>query len=319
MGLNIFREALLPPEMANWRFDRAAAGLFPEFSRTRLQHWIEIGALTADGSARLSRDTLSAGTRICLCAEAKEEGSWQPEPIPFRTVYEDEFLVVVDKAAGMVVHPAPGHRENTLANALLHRYPELREVPRAGIVHRLDQNTSGLLVVARSLTAHTSLVRQLQERQVRREYDAVVNGVMTGGCTVDAPIGRDPVRRTRMAVRSGGREARTRCRVLCRFRAHTHLRAILETGRTHQVRVHMAHLGHPLIGDAPYGGRMRLPPGAGEGLKECLRAFRRQALHARTLGLAHPEDGRPSEWQSPLPADMQQLLDALQRDAEENA
>ena len=321
MRLYIHREAVLPPEMAHWRFDRAAAGLFPEFSRTSLQHWIEAGTLTADGCTRRSRDLLAAGTRLCLRAEAQtEEGdSWQPKSLPFRTVYEDEFIVVVDKAAGMVVHPAPGHRQDTLANALLHRYPELSAVPRAGIVHRIDRYTSGLLAVARSLGARDSLVRQLQKRQVRREYDAVVYGVMTGGCTVDAPIGRDTVRRTRMAVRPDGREAQTHCRVRHRFRDHTRIRATLETGRTHQVRVHMMHLGHPLVGDTLYGGRLRLPPGAGENLKDCLRAFRRQALHAATLGFAHPQDGRPCEWQSPLPADMQQLLHALNQDAQEHS
>ena len=302
--------------MAHWRFDRAAASLFPEFSRTRLQHWIRIGALTADGRTCRSRDTLPAGTRLCLQVQPQGRDDWQPEAIDFRTVHEDACLLVVDKAAGMVVHPAPGHRDDTLANALLHRYPELASVPRAGIVHRIDRDTSGLLAVARNLAAHTSLVRQLQARQVQREYDAVVGGVMTGGGSVDVPVGRDPVRRTRMAVRSGGRMARTHYRVLRRFRAHTRIRAVLDTGRTHQVRVHMAYLGHPLAGDALYGGRPRFPAGAEPALQECLRSFRRQALHAAQLGLAHPQDGRRCEWRSPLPADMQQLLEVLAQDAE---
>ena len=239
--------------------------------------------------------------------------------MPVAVLYEDADLLVVDKPAGLVVHPAAGNPDRTLVNALLHRDPDLARLPRSGIVHRIDKDTSGLLVVARTLRAHRSLVEQLREHAVVREYEAVAMGVLTGGGTVDAPIGRDPRHRTRMAVVAGGRPAVTHYRVVARFRAHTHVRVRLETGRTHQVRVHLAHLHHPLVGDPVYGGRLRIPAGCSPELAEALRAFRRQALHAARLELTHPANGAPLHWESPLPADLRALLASLAKDLEPGA
>ena len=239
--------------------------------------------------------------------------------MPLEILYEDSALIVLNKPPGLVVHPGAGNREGTLVNALLHHAPELANVPRAGVVHRLDKDTSGLLVVARTLAAHTHLVAQLQARTVKREYFAIVAGVMTAGGTIEAPVGRHPSERTRMAVVVGGREAVTHYRVLERFRGHTYVRVNLETGRTHQIRVHMAHLHYPLVGDPTYGGRLRLPADSSSTLREALRHFKRQALHAGVLGLIHPESGAALQWDAPLPADMQQLLEALRSDAESEA
>jgi 23S rRNA pseudouridine1911/1915/1917 synthase len=243
---------------------------------------------------------------------------WEPEPIDLDIVYEDEAILVINKPAGLVVHPASGNWQGTLLNALLHHDASLDTVPRAGIVHRLDKETSGLLVVARTLEAQTSLVEQLQERSLTREYDAVINGVLTGGGKVDAPIGRHPVDRKRMAVVGNGKPAVTHYRVAERFRAHTHIKVKLETGRTHQIRVHMAYLKHPLIGDPVYGGRLRMPPASGEMMQQMLRRFPRQALHASRLGLLHPVSGEYMEWEMPLPEDMVQLLEVLRQDVVEH-
>jgi 23S rRNA pseudouridine1911/1915/1917 synthase len=232
-------------------------------------------------------------------------------------VYEDQHLLVINKPAGLVVHPAAGHADGTLVNALLNYAPEVENLPRAGIVHRLDKDTSGIMVVARSLIAHTSLVEQLQERTMGREYEAVVVGTMTGGATVDAPIGRHPTDRKKMAVVAAGKPAVTHYRLLERFAAHTHIRCKLESGRTHQIRVHMAHVRHPLVGDPAYGGRLRLPKGTTEELREELARFQRQALHARQLTLEHPETGAILTWETPLPADMVQLIAALRKHAAE--
>jgi 23S rRNA pseudouridine1911/1915/1917 synthase len=237
-----------------------------------------------------------------------------PEALPLAIVYEDAAILVVNKPAGLVVHPGAGNRAGTLQNALLHHAPELVQLPRAGLVHRLDKQTSGLLVVARTLEAHTRLVAALQAREFAREYAAVVSGVMTGGGTVDAPLGRHATDRLRMSVREGGREAVTHYRVLKRFRAHTHISVQLETGRTHQIRVHMAHIRYPLVGDPVYGRRVALPPAASPLLKQTLQDFHRQALHARRLGLKHPLSGESMHWEAPLPQDMQDLLAALADD-----
>jgi len=222
---------------------------------------------------------------------------------------------VIDKPAGLVVHPGAGNAAGTLQNALLHFDPELANLPRGGIVHRLDKDTSGLLVVARTLKAHTALVRALEVHEVEREYEAVCVGVMTGGGTVEAPIGRHPVDRLRQAIREDGREATTHYRVIQRFRGHTHLRLQLETGRTHQIRVHMAHIHYPLVGDRVYGGRLLLPKGASVELVEMLRGFKRQALHAARLAFEHPVNRKPVECVAPLPEDLQELLQGLAKDA----
>ncbi len=307
--------ALVPEEAAGKRLDQVLAELFPDYSRSRLQQWVKGGQVLVDGRQPRPRDKVWGGEQVAVSAMVEVETDWQGEPIPLDIVYEDEALLVLNKPPGMVVHPAAGNREGTLVNALLHYAPELQHVPRAGIVHRLDKDTSGLLVVARTLESHTALVAQLQARSVSREYQAVVMGVLTAGGTVDAPIGRHPVQRKRMAVVESGREAVSHYRVVERFRAHTHVTVRLETGRTHQIRVHMASIRHPLVGDPVYGGRLRLPAGASEPLKAALRGFKRQALHAAALGLDHPRTGEPITWSVPLPDDLVQLLEVLRDDA----
>ncbi len=310
-------QAQVPESLAGRRLDQILAELFPDFSRSRLQHWVKDGAVRVDGKSMRPRDKLYGGEEIAVEVKLEPETAFEPEPIPLDIVYEDEAIMVINKPAGLVVHPAAGNWQGTLLNALLHHAPQLATVPRAGIVHRLDKETTGLLVVAKTLEAQTALVEQLQERRFTREYDAVVNGVLTGGGVVSAPMGRHPVDRKRMAVvRSGGKPAVTHYRVEERFRTHTHLKIRLETGRTHQIRVHMAHLRYPLIGDPVYGGRLRLPPASGELLQETLRRFHRQALHASRLGLEHPTTGEYMEWQAPIPEDMQRLITVLREDAQ---
>lgn len=308
----IQQTARVPDALAGMRLDQVAASLFPDWSRARLQEWIRRGWLTVDRAARKPRDKLHGGEILTLAASLEAEGDWAPQPIALDVVHADAELIVLNKPAGLVVHPAAGHRDGTLVNALIHHYPELGNLPRAGIVHRLDKDTTGLMVVARTLTAHKLLVEQLQARSVSREYEAVVQGVPTAGGTVDAPIGRHPTQRQRMAVVAAGKPARTHYRVIHRYAGHTHLRCMLETGRTHQIRVHMAHIHHPLVGDSLYGGRPRPMAGASAALIEYLRAFPRQALHARRLGLVHPASGETCAWESPLPEDFQRLLQVLQ-------
>lgn len=310
--------ATVPVESAGQRFDQVLAQLWPDFSRTRLQQWLKEDKVTLDGKIPRGKDKVWGGECIALAVEAALEDTeaigWGPQELPVDVVYQDEQILVVNKAAGVVVHPGAGNRELTLVNALLHRFPELAKIPRAGIIHRLDKDTSGLLVVARSLAAHHGLVEQIQAREFEREYRAVVLGIMTAGGTVDAPINRHPVHRTRMAVSAGGRESVTHYRVMERFRIHTYIRLNLETGRTHQIRVHMAHVDHPLVGDPTYGGRLRLPRGASLELSETLRGFKRQALHAAALGLTHPKSGETLRWEAPVPDDMLNLLAKLRED-----
>ncbi len=307
--------ATVPPELGGRRLDQALAQLFGEYSRARLQQWIREGRVWVNGEHRRARDKVLAGDAVTLEPVAEPCLRWEPQAIPLDIVYEDESIIVINKAAGQVVHPAAGNPRDTLVNALLHHAPELERVPRAGVVHRLDKDTTGLLVVARTLSAQHHLVAQLQARAFEREYRAVVSGVPTGGGTIDAPIGRHPVHRTRMAVVRNGKPAITHYRVLERYRAHSLLSVRLETGRTHQIRVHMAHVRHPLVGDPVYGGRPRPPAGAGEAARAALQAFPRQALHARRLGLRHPASGEPRVWEAPLPADMQALITVLREDA----
>lgn len=308
---------IIPPEQAGQRLDQALAALLPDYSRSRLKAWIESGEVRVDGAVKRPRDKVFGGESIALIAALPAETRAAPQDIPLVLVHEDRHVFVVDKPAGLVVHPGAGNPHSTLQNALLALDRKLAILPRAGIVHRLDKDTSGLLVVARTLPAHTALVRMLGEREVHREYEAICRGVMTAGGTVDAPIDRHPTDRVRMAVRDGGRESVTHYRVIKRFRAHTHVRVQLETGRTHQIRVHLAHAGFPIVGDRVYGGRLALPKGVSEALRQALREFPRQALHAARLKFDHPVTGRPVECQSPLPADMRGLLDMLA--AEERA
>ncbi|XKH00093.1 23S rRNA pseudouridine(1911/1915/1917) synthase RluD [Marinobacter nauticus] len=307
----------VPPELSGKRLDQAAAELVSEHSRSRLQSWIKSGALTVNGKKCKPRDKVMLDDQLELDAEPEAQVTWEAEPISLDVVYEDEHLLVINKPAGLVVHPAAGHAAGTLVNALLNYAPEVENLPRAGIVHRLDKDTSGIMVVARSLVAHTSLVEQLQTRTMGREYEAVVVGTLTGGATVDAPIGRHPTDRKRMAVVPTGKPAVTHYRLVERFAAHTHIRCKLESGRTHQIRVHMAHVRHPLVGDPVYGGRLRLPKGTSDELREVLAAFNRQALHAQQLTLEHPETGEILSWEAPLPEDMVKLIEALRKHAKE--
>lgn len=315
----ITRRVVVPPDLAGKRLDQAAAALLGEFSRTRLRAWIDSGELTVGGAGAVPREKVRGGEELRLDAALEPVGTVEAERIPVDVVHRDEQILVVDKPAGLVVHPGAGNSSGTLQNALLHLDPALAAVPRAGLVHRLDKDTSGLMVVARTLEAHSALASQLERRQVKRTYQAVCNGVLTGGGEVDAAIGRHRRDRTRMAVRDDGRPARTRYRVLARFRAHTLLELELDTGRTHQIRVHMAHIHSPLVGDPAYGGRPKLPPQPTEALKRLLQSFPRQALHATELELEHPASGRTLAFSSPLPDDIAGLLAALVADRDAHA
>jgi 23S rRNA pseudouridine1911/1915/1917 synthase len=315
MSQSIHLSVRIPEHLRGHRLDQALAELVPDYSRSRLQQWIRAGQVTLDRRVPKTRDRVQGGEQVRIEAEIVPESAVEAQAIPLSVVYEDVDLLVINKPPGLVVHPAAGNPDGTLQNALLHHDPALAALPRAGIVHRLDKDTSGLMMVARNLAAHNRLVAALQAREVHREYLAVVNTVLTAGGEVDAPIGRHPVDRKRMAVVSGGKPARTRYRVLERYRAHSLVRLQLETGRTHQIRVHMAHIHCPLVGDPVYGGRLRLPRAAGEALREALQAFRRQALHALRLSLTHPGSGAPVSWEVPPPADLQALIEVLRRDA----
>ena len=316
MTETINRQEIVPADLNYARFDQAASALFPEYSRSRLQSWIKGGQLTANHSSCRPRDKVHKGDVLTLQAELQPEGRFEAEAIALDIVYEDDDIIVINKPAGLVVHPGAGNPSGTLLNALLSHCPSIDSVPRAGIVHRLDRDTTGLMVVAKTLRAHADLVAQLQARDVHREYDAVVMGSMTGGGKVEEPMGRHPQQRTKMAVvQFGGKEAITHYRLQKRYRDHCHVRCFLETGRTHQIRVHMAHIRHPLVGDATYAGRPRLPKGASDALVNMLRSFPRQALHACKLELEHPISGDTMSWEVPLPDDMQALLAVL--DAEE--
>jgi 23S rRNA pseudouridine1911/1915/1917 synthase len=309
-------EATIPLSDAGRRFDQALAGLFPDFSRSRLAEWIKSGDALLDGAKVRPRDPVKGGELVSVAAVGVIETRALPEDIPLEILHVDSDVLVVNKPAGLVVHPGAGNPRGTLANALLHFDAKLAEVPRAGIVHRLDKDTSGLMVVARNLRAHAALVDQLSKREVHRQYLAVAFGRMVAGGTVHAPIGRHPNDRIRMAVlREGqGRDAITHYRVRERFRAHSLIECRLETGRTHQIRVHMAHVKHPLVGDPLYGGGLKLPRGATPDLTTTLQGFRRQALHAETLAFVHPGSGETLSVSAPVPADFNALLEALRRD-----
>ncbi len=308
-------EASVPMESAGRRFDQVLAELFPDFSRSRLSEWIKSGDALLDGRQVKPKEAVRGGEPITLSVRLETETHALPEDIALEIVHQDEDVLVINKPAGLVVHPGAGNPRGTLVNALLHFDPKLAELPRAGIVHRLDKDTSGLMVVARTLRAHTSLVEQLSGREVHRQYLAVVQGTMVAGNTVDAPIGRHPTDRVRMAVlKEGGRDAVTHYRLREKFRAHTLVECRLETGRTHQIRVHMAYVRHPIVGDPLYGGAFRLPKGATEALVARLHGFRRQALHAEKLSFVHPGSGETLTLQAPMPADMQALVLDLRED-----
>ena len=306
----------IPPELAGSRLDSALARLLPQHSRTRIKGWIEEGAVLVGRQRSRPRDLVEAGARIRVqMTSAEPAAEIQAETIPLRLAHEDADVLVIDKPAGLVVHPGAGNPSHTLQNALLGYDPKLALLPRAGLIHRLDKDTSGLLVVARNAEAQTSLARQLMARTMSRAYLAVCVGVMTGGGTIDAPIGRNRSDRLRMAVRESGRPAVTHYRVIERFRAHSYLSVQLETGRTHQIRLHLSHLKYPIVGDPVYGGRFAQPKGAGQSLVDTLRAFKRQALHAAALGFDHPRTGKRLGFASLVPEDFGKLLRALRDDA----
>jgi 23S rRNA pseudouridine1911/1915/1917 synthase len=304
----------LPGNLAGLRLDQALARALPQYSRARLQGWIEAGAIEVDGRQLRAKDKVLGGEQVHIEARLEADEQVAAEAMPLEVVFKDKALFVINKPPGMVVHPGAGNARHTLQNALLALDPKLAVVPRAGLVHRLDKDTSGLLVVARTPEVHTTLVAALAEREVERHYIAVCTGVMTGGGTVDEPIGRHRSQRTRMAIRSDGRPSVTHYRLMKRFRAHTLVRVELESGRTHQIRVHLAHIGYPVVGDPVYGGRRRFPAGASAALTTELNKFKRQALHAAHLKLVHPTTGRDIEWEAPLPADMAHLVAVLEAD-----
>lgn len=303
-------EAEIPGELNGKRLDQALAVLFAEHSRSRLKEWIEKGQVLVNGVTRRPRDKVVEGDKIAIAAEQEVLAEWTGEELPLDIIYEDGEILVINKPANLVVHPAAGNRKGTLVNALLHYCPALAHIPRAGVVHRLDKDTTGLMVVAKTLTAQTHLVNQLQRRTVKRIYEAMVYGVLTAGGTLNEPIARHPKDRTKMAVVEGGKPAVTHYRLIEKFKHHTHLRIQLETGRTHQIRVHMAYIQHPVIGDKVYGS-LRMPPKAPTEIQNALRAFPRQALHARSLGLIHPVTEQEMSWESPLNDDMKNLINVL--------
>ncbi|MEG2554350.1 MAG: 23S rRNA pseudouridine(1911/1915/1917) synthase RluD, partial [Hafnia sp.] len=300
------------------RLDQALAELFPDYSRSRIKEWILDDRVKVNGKIiNKPKEKVLGGEEIAIDALIEEEARWEPQNIPLDIVYEDSDILVINKPRDLVVHPGAGNPDGTILNALLYYYPEIVDVPRAGIVHRLDKDTTGLMVVAKTVPAQTRLVEALQAREITREYEAVAIGTMTAGGTVEEPISRHPTKRTHMAVHPMGKPAVTHYRIMEHFRAHTRLRLRLETGRTHQIRVHMSHISHPLVGDPLYGGRPRPPKGASEEFITILRGFDRQALHATMLRLYHPISGIQMEWHAPLPQDMVDLISALQADTEE--
>ena len=305
----------IPPELAGQRLDQALAALFADITRSQLQQWIEDGRVLLNGRVPRKRDKVKEGDAVEILAPPPAEGGWKAQAIPLEIVHEDGDILVINKPPGLVVHPGAGNPEGTLLNALLNHAPALAVLPRAGIVHRLDKDTSGLMVVAKTERARQHLIEQLQEHSVEREYLTIVNGVMVAGGTIDAPIGRHRTQRTRMAVSERGKPAVSHYRVMKKYRAHTLVQVKLESGRTHQIRVHMAHLHYPVVGDPVYGGRLKIPAGADERLKNELRCFKRQALHALKLSLTHPGTGKRVQWATSVPEDMSKLMEALALDA----
>ena len=307
--------AEVQPEQMGHRLDQTLAELFPEYSRSRLKTWIEADLVKLnDRITNIPREKVLGGEKIEITVEVEDETRFEPENIPLNIVYEDDDIIVINKPKDLVVHPGAGNPNGTVLNALLYHYPPIAEVPRAGIVHRLDKDTTGLMVVAKTIPAQTKLVRDLQKRKITREYEAIASGIMTKGGTVDQPMARHATKRTLMAVHPMGKPAVTHYRIMENYRNYTRLRLRLETGRTHQIRVHMAHIAHPLLGDQTYGGRPRPPKNASEDFMEVLRNFKRQALHAVMLRLAHPITGEMMEWYAPLPDDFVELLNTLKAD-----
>ena len=303
----------VPAEFAGLRLDQALARMFPEYSRSRLKDWLLAGGITVEGGPKRPKDAVSGGEIVNFEPQVEVNVQAEAEPIALDIVHEDAELLVVNKPAGLVVHPGAGNPAGTLMNGLLHHLAALEEIPRAGIIHRLDKDTSGLLLVAKTLTTHTALVRLLAEREIERHYLAVCNGVLTGGGTIREPIGRHPVDRKRQSVQQSGKDAVTHYTVKERFSAFTYVNVKLETGRTHQIRVHFAHRRHALVGDQVYGGRLALPKGASDELVQLLRHFKRQALHATRLAFEHPVTGATIDLSVEPPSDLLLLIDAMRR------
>lgn len=317
MSQKIQHQLIIPTECAGQRLDQALTVLLSDYSRSQIKGWLESGELLVEGKSQKPKYKVSGGEQIDLCAQIEASEHWGAQDVPLDIVYEDDDILVLNKPVGLVVHPGAGTPDGTLLNGLLHHDLALATLPRAGVVHRLDKDTSGLMVVAKTLSARKSLVEQLQAHTVSREYVAVVEGCLTIGFTVNKPIGRHPKQRTKMAVapQGMGKPAITHVRVVERFRSHTLVQVRLETGRTHQIRVHMADRRHPLVGDPTYGCRLKLPKQASEELINCLRSFTRQALHARRLSLTHPTTGKIMSWQVDIPEDMEHLIHLLRENA----
>jgi 23S rRNA pseudouridine1911/1915/1917 synthase len=304
-------KVIIPERFAGCRIDTALSEMLPDYSRSKISAWVKSGRALIKEKSFKPKDKVVGGEIVNLTMLKERSVNWIAEDIDLDIVFEDEDIIVVNKPVGLVTHPGAGNWTGTLANALLYYDPSLENLDRAGIVHRLDKNTSGLMVVARNDVSQKKLVEQLQTHQVSREYSAIVYGHMISGGTVDEPIGRDPKDRIKQAVVDSGKEAITHYRVIERFAHHTHVKAVLETGRTHQIRVHMSHIGHPLIADPMYGGKLRFPKKADHQLKESLKGFNRQALHAKRLTITHPMSGEEMSWEAPLPLDLKTLLEAL--------
>ena len=313
---NIQQNVIAPEALAGKRLDQCLSILFSDFSRAQLQKWLKQGAILVNGEIKKAKDKVIGGEEIILDVQLEEQNNWQPEAIPLNIIFEDDDIIVINKPSGFTVHPGAGNYSGTVSNALLAHDPSFATVPRAGIVHRLDKDTSGLMVAAKSLKAHASLVAQLAKRQVKREYEAIATGYITVGNTIKTKIGRSPHNRLKMAVTPTGREAITHFVILERYRAHTRIRCKLETGRTHQIRVHLAHIKAPIVGDQVYNPRLKLARGLSDEVQETLKAFQRQALHAYKLAFIHPASGKKVEFSAKPPEDMQHLIQTLRKDAE---
>jgi len=304
-------QIIIPSRLIGGRIDAALAEMLPDFSRSKITHWIKSGDALINKKTFKPKDKVKGDEIVFLTLNQKKNNDWEPEKIQLDIVFEDNDIIVINKQYGLVTHPGAGNWSGTLANALLYYDSSLSLLDRAGIVHRLDKNTSGLMVIARNEKSQKYLVEQLQSHSVEREYSALVYGHMIAGGSIDEPIGRDPKDRIKQAILTSGKEALTHYRIIDRFKSHTHVKAILETGRTHQIRVHLSHIGHSLIGDSMYGGRVRFPKKADDELKQELLNFKRQALHSKKLSLIHPDSGELMSWRAPLPDDMMRLLKTL--------
>src|SRR3990167_5476055 len=314
MSEKISLSLTIPDELKGIRLDQALAKLLPDFSRTQIQEWIKNANVIVDNEHRKARDTVQGGEKIAIDAMPKIQPAWDAQPITLNVMYEDDTLLVINKPTGMVVHPAAGNPDHTLLNALLHYCPQLNHLPRAGIIHRLDKDTSGLLVIAKTQPAWMRLLIQMKKRSITRIYQAIVCGLLISGGSIAEPIGRHPLQRKRMTITDTGKKAITHYRIIEKYRNHTRVKVQLETGRTHQIRVHMAHIRHPLLGDQTYGGRLQLPRNASPELIALLRTFKHQALHASELELIHPTTQKPIHFQAPIPDDMQKLIEVLKND-----